>query len=243
MMMRSPSLIKIAVIIATLWVIFIYQQYLHTSTAPYDYRYAKPQFQAEFDPIRHVPICRDNVTRPTSSSTDAFVHLDGKIDETERSCQREFHRATDQRPDHVPGLTPDDYERSIAHVGNRYRIAAFVQKLIQSTAVSHNHQSPVTAVVCGGSITMGHGLEPQSSRYSDSLEMWMNEVYPTPLNNNDSNNTHPTTAFNPAAQSTYEYNYGDQYPDRHRVYFRGGHGANVRTSRVSPRVKHVARAH
>ena len=226
MIMRTPSLIKIGIIIVTVWVIFIYQQYLHTSIAPYVD--VKPQFPVPFDPIRHGHICQTS-----SSSNNDFVDLDGKNDETERSCRREFHRVTDQRPDHVSGLTPDDYERSIAHVGNRYRIAAFVQKLIGSSYHHHNNNanSPVTAVVCGGSITMGHGVEPQSARYSDALEVWMNEVYPTSRkNNHDISNTtnDQTTAFNPAEQSTYEYNYGDQYPDRHRVYFRGGHGANVR---------------
>ena len=73
-------------------------------------------------------------------------------------CQDEYNRATLGR---TPGLTMDDLERSRALIGNRYRLAQVAQKLQQP----HQEQQqpspdPVTVVVCGGSITLGHGVVP-----------------------------------------------------------------------------------
>jgi hypothetical protein len=234
--MKSPSLFKVAVIIVTVWIIFVYQQYLHTAT--YDHvQSAHYMNYAEFDPIRHIPLCRDNITT-TVLQTQRYV-LDGRSDdneETGRQCQRELDRVTVHMPDHVPGLTQEDYERSIAHVGNRYRLARFVQKLIQSTTTTMNTDSnstasdsntesnnnkAVTVVVCGGSITMGHGVEPQAGRYSDALEVWLNDAYPVAVETNSSTKDDKKPNIG-------DYNYRNDYPNRHRVYTRGGHGANVR---------------
>ena len=215
---KPPSLIKIAVIFLTAWIIFLYHQFLHTRTynsndATGTVRLALP---------RQIPMCRGNVTIPTTF----------KLDDKERRCRNEFNRVTEEMPDHLPGLTEEDYERSIAHVGNRYRIATFVQKLIQSSSTaSINRNKPVTVVVCGGSITMGHGVEPSWSRYAATLETWMNDAYPVAVDDyrTDSN----TTSFDAKEQTTLKYNFEDKYPNRHRTYFRGGHGANVR---VIPKV-------
>jgi hypothetical protein len=65
-------------------------------------------------------------------------------------CEAEYQRVTRDR---TKGLTKDDLERSRAHVGNRYRLAVLSQKLQQQV-------EPVTAVVCGGSISIGHGVVP-----------------------------------------------------------------------------------
>ena len=65
-------------------------------------------------------------------------------------CLAEYTRVTKDR---TPGLTKDDLERSRALVGNRHRLALLAHKLEQ-------RQQPVTAVVCGGSISLGHGVVP-----------------------------------------------------------------------------------
>ena len=66
------------------------------------------------------------------------------------ACQEEYDRATASR---TPGLTIDDLERSRALVGNRHRLANLAKTL-------GARDKPVTAVVCGGSITLGHGVVP-----------------------------------------------------------------------------------
>jgi hypothetical protein len=244
--MKSPSLYKVALIIVTAWILFIYQQYLHTTT--HYLKTSTDQNYMEFDPIRRIPLCLNNGTIRSKYQTERF-DLDRSKDDVvlESKCRKEFRQMTVGQPDHVPGLTSEDYERSIAHVGNRYRIAMFVQKLIQSTipivtdtnttsnssdsknymnsATQNNkNNKPVTVIVCGGSITMGHGVEPQSGRYSDALEGWLNTVYPVAIDKND-----PTTT---KAPNDAEYNYRNDYPNRHRVFMRGGHGANVRSDLV-----------
>ena len=239
--MKPPSLYKVAVIIVTIWIIFLYQQYLHTATH-YLKTTSQNQNYIDFDPMRRMPLCRDhNGTIRSNSRTERF-DLDHKRndDQLESSCRREFHRWTVDMPDHVRGLTSEDYERSIAHVGNRYRIATFVQKLILSTqpmtntitnsnssnlndAVSRTTSTPVTVIVCGGSITMGHGVEPQSGRYSDALETWLNAAYPVFVDDVDASDQSATKE----PFSDGSYNYRNDYPHRHRVYMRGGHGANV----------------
>ena len=242
--MKSPSLFKVAVVIVTVWIIFLYQQYLHT--ASYEHVKSSQYLKyGEFDPMRHTPICRDNITSQSKSQITQRIDLDtgSRIDDQDkgRQCRREFDRVTVDMPDHVPGLTEEDYERSIAHVGNRHRIAAFVQKLIQSTTTTTatstassnstdanniQNKKALTVVVCGGSITMGHGTEPQSARYSDTLEIWMNDAYPVAVEQNNSTAS-PNKDQNNNQLFNGNYNFRDDFPNRHRVYMRGGHGANV----------------
>ena len=235
---KPPSLFKVAVIIVTVWIIFLYQQYLHTATYNHGVSTQYLNHYGEFDPVRHVPLCRDNIT---TSKTQRYG-FDGRTSSDDQ-CRNELDRVTVHMPDHVPGLTEEDYERSMAHVGNRYRIATFVQKLIRSTKRSidnnettdststgtsnnnpNQNNKPVTVVVCGGSITMGHGVEPQSARYSDALEDWLNEAYPVAVDNSTN-----TKESNQPGRNDGNYNYSNEYPNRHRVFMRGGHGANVRT--------------
>lgn len=74
-------------------------------------------------------------------------------------------------------LTPEDLSRSRAWVGNEQRLANLVNKLQDHDDPSK--ASPITVVVCGGSITLGHGLErADENRYSHELEQWLNEFYP-----------------------------------------------------------------
>jgi hypothetical protein len=149
------------------------------------------------------------------------LSLNKDVDD-ESLCKREYHRvSTDMNEMHVsgndirvPGLSEEDYERSVAHVGNRFRLAHFVNKLIQSssrTVMGENHNlaaensGPVTVVVCGGSISLGHGVNPGVARYSNLLEGWLNLAYPIFKSNTSSN----------------------ENESRHRVYNRGSHGADV----------------
>jgi hypothetical protein len=135
-------------------------------------------------------------------------------------CRKEFHRITkDMNNFHVsgndariPGVTDEDLDRSVAHVGNRFRLAYFVNKLTRSSSssakadkhldVSDENADPVTVVVCGGSISLGHGVNPSLARYSDLLENWLNLAYPISA-------------------------YSNEYEPKHRVYNRGSHGADV----------------
>jgi hypothetical protein len=99
----------------------------------------------------------------------------GSLHSIDAQCQKEYRRITDDMTHlRVPGLSIDDYDRSVAHVGNRYRIAQVGKKLLQPSSTS----PPLTIVVCGGSITLGHGVTPVTSRYSDQLEVWINTAYP-----------------------------------------------------------------
>jgi hypothetical protein len=146
-----------------------------------------------------------------------------ETDEKASYCKKEYQRVTTDMVDRVPGLTYDDYERSIAHVGNRYRLSKFVKKLVRSSNITNKQKqqssdndsdaaNAVTVIVCGGSITMGHGVEPDTARYSDALEVWLNNAYPISdiQKGNDKKNSIQRTASL-----------------KHRVYNRGGHGANV----------------
>lgn len=133
---------------------------------------------------------------PKSMSSN--LHDDG----TYSTCQREYQRMMS----HVTtNLTTDDYDRSIAHVGNRYRLSRIIQQKLlpvildseSSSQQQFEQRQPLTIVVCGGSITLGHGITPVTSRYSNQLEAYLNKVFPTKKK-------------------------------QHTVYNRGSHGADVR---------------
>jgi hypothetical protein len=144
---------------------------------------------------RYVPNCPNFTVSDTTSKNEDDI------------CTKEFERITSDLSDiRVPGLTLDDFERSIAHVGNRYRLAQFTNKLIQSSSKSliginqsPKGGSPVSVVVCGGSISLGHGVTPNTARYSDQLEVWLNVAFPVSTNNSL----------------------------KHQVFNRGSHGADV----------------
>ena len=83
------------------------------------------------------------------------------------ACDTEYKRVTRGR---TPGITKDDLARSQAHLGNRFRLVE-VMKLLTA------RKRPVSIVVAGGSISLGHGVTPDSARYADRLESWMNQEY------------------------------------------------------------------
>ena len=121
------------------------------------------------------------------------------------TCQTEYQRIMSKV---TTNLTADDYDRSIAQVGNRYRLSRIIQQKLSFRETTPPQQQqrrgrePLTIVVCGGSITLGHGITPVTSRYSNQLETFLNTVYPT------------------------------KQQSAHTVYNRGSHGADVRISRI-----------
>ena len=97
------------------------------------------------------------------SAKGSFSHID--------NCRKEYEQANSNR---TRGLTSEDLEHSRALIGNRHRLAVLANKLVV-------RKRPVTAVVCGGSISLGHGLQDGGKRrYSHRLQEWLNAAYPLP---------------------------------------------------------------
>jgi hypothetical protein len=86
------------------------------------------------------PVCATTATSTADTSSSTRSDL----------CEAEYQRVARDR---TPGLTKDDLERSRALMGNRHRLAGLARKLQQRI-------EPVTAVICGGSISIGHGVVP-----------------------------------------------------------------------------------
>jgi hypothetical protein len=128
--------------------------------------------------------------------------LSTDLNETRNACTAEYQRVTASA---VPGLTPEDWERSVAYTGNRHRLALLSQKLA-------SRQEAVSVAICGGSITMGHGVHPITERYSDQLERQLNQLYP----------------LSATASTGTTTSQQDKDGPKHRVYNRGSHGADVR---------------
>lgn len=87
------------------------------------------------------------VRQDLSAIVDAGIDQGGTMVD---QCRAEYQRVTFNR---TRGLTLDDLERSRALIGNRHRLANLARTLQQ-------RNKPITGVVCGGSITLGHGVEP-----------------------------------------------------------------------------------
>lgn len=115
----------------------------------------------------------DSVTNPSEILARFHFKSEGES-ETAKSkdvsiCQAEYNRIVSQQ---TPGLTPQDLLRSRALIGNQYRLERVMKAL-------SSRERPVVAVVAGGSISLGHGLEnPNQNRYSNRLQTWMNDMYP-----------------------------------------------------------------
>jgi len=101
-------------------------------------------------------------------TSGGFPSLQRPLTTNATTCEQEYRRVTASR---TPGLTVEDLEHSRAYMGNRYRLGLFTEKL--------KARKKVNVIVCGGSITLGHGITPQTDRYSDQLEVWLNGMYPT----------------------------------------------------------------
>ena len=138
-------------------------------------------------------------------------------------CKIEYERVMSSTI--TQGLTEEDLLRSRAWIGNEERLVKFVNKLTKksiTTATTTTNESSggngggVNVVVCGGSITLGHGVEPAiTSRYSNKLEDWLNQMYPL-SSSSSSSLPHPRNQK------------GQQQPQpKHNVYNHGSHGADM----------------
>ncbi|CAB9531008.1 expressed unknown protein [Seminavis robusta] len=85
-----------------------------------------------------------------STTTTTTTGSMSKLGSGDDMCQKEYQRVTSNR---TKGITRDDLERSRALVGNRYRLAMLAKTLKE-------RKRPITGVVCGGSISLGHGVVP-----------------------------------------------------------------------------------
>jgi hypothetical protein len=109
-----------------------------------------------------------NSKAPKRSSTNLPRNDDTSQEDL---CWTEYQRVTQDR---TQGLTVENLRRSRAWIGNEHRL----QKVASSMATK-----PMTVLVAGGSISLGHGIFPNNMRYSDQLQVWLNENYP--LDGND----------------------------------------------------------
>ena len=98
----------------------------------------------------------------------AIKYTSSQMSSSASTCKNEFGRITAMQ---IPGLTSQDLRRSQAWIGNQYR-------LVETMSALSSRQRPVVAVIAGGSISLGHGVAPESLRYADRLESWMNDIYP-----------------------------------------------------------------
>jgi len=97
-------------------------------------------------------------------------------------CWTNYQKATSDR---LAGITDEDVLRSKTYFGNRYRLAVLANALGMDRAGSNSNNNnntvvgfakkPIQAVVCGGSISLGHGVKV---RYSDRLRDWLNDRFP-----------------------------------------------------------------
>jgi len=103
-------------------------------------------------------------------------------------CELEYNRLTSKQ---TPGLS-SVLRQSEAWIGNQYR-------LTQTMKALSSRQRPIVAVVAGGSISIGHGVQPDEARYADRIEDWMNEMYPLQNNKQGANNNQQHKVINVAA--------------------------------------------
>lgn len=95
------------------------------------------------------------------------VKVEKTVTPIESSCRKEYNRLIDGR---TPGITKIDLLRSQAWIGNQYR-------LHKAISILEERKRPVVAVVAGGSISLGHGVQ-KPNRYGEGLENWMNKKFP-----------------------------------------------------------------
>jgi hypothetical protein len=107
----------------------------------------------------------------TAAAPRRSTNLPRNDDTEEDLCWTEYQRVNQNR---TRGLTVENLRRSRAWIGNEHRL----QKVASSMPTK-----PMTVLVAGGSISLGHGIFPTKMRYSDQLELWLNEHYPLGGNN------------------------------------------------------------
>ena len=159
-----------------------------------------PRFRSRVATYAQSKTIQTNISSITYSDLETNKHAAS-------SCQTEYNRLTSKQ---TPGLTKQDLLRSRAWVGNQYRLAQTMKSL-------SSRDRPVVAVVAGGSISVGHGVTPQSVRYAERLEAWMNEMFP--LSEATNKNNHEADSGS-AKQSNYDNN-------QHKVVNVAAHGADM----------------
>jgi hypothetical protein len=183
-----------------------------------------------------LPLIQDCINHRQENNTSNSIHTTSSDDNTRSNidinnnpkCWSEYYRL---KQNQTIGLSYDDYERSCAYYGNRKRLSNFISKLASFSSNNNdastrrmNHTTlsstkiGVDVVICGGSITLGHGITPKSDRYMDRIGTWMNEYYPI---HPDYQNKNRTRSF----QSTQDQDV--QHIERHRIHSKGAHGADV----------------
>lgn len=111
------------------------------------------------------------VSRQSDSPKPAELSLENTKATPATLCEQEFRRLTLH---HQHNLTEEDFRRSRAWVGNEHRLAKVAGTLSA-------RRKPVSVVVYGGSISMGHGLADPKLKYLDEVEKWLNEYFPLPF--------------------------------------------------------------
>lgn len=116
------------------------------------------------------------------------------------SCHAEYNRITAMQ---TPGLTNQDLRRSQAWIGNQYRLSQMINALslrqrpvvavvaggsislgtytiafIYSPLLNFRFGNLLLNIIFELQQLVGHGVTPDSVRYADRFERWMNEIYP-----------------------------------------------------------------
>jgi hypothetical protein len=92
-----------------------------------------------------------------------------------------FTEYNDIKSNQTFGLIDEDYANSRAFHGSTRRLELLLEKL-------QSRQKPVTVVSHGGSISLGHGINPGSGLYSNAFVDWLNTYYPVFSESNTTSN-------------------------------------------------------
>ncbi len=114
-----------------------------------------------------IPLLR-HTTIPKSSLPPVTIRHEENYRGSIDPCMEEYKRLVSDR---TPGLTTEDMLRSRTYIGNRHRLATLASKF---------EVAPINAVVCGGSISLGHGVK---TTYANRLQEWLNGRFPVSSGN------------------------------------------------------------
>ena len=158
---------------------------------PYDYYYVDEQGQNAWSGQGH----RKTLIRMSQEEEENKVYTtrqqvqSPQEDNRNDVCQEKYHRRTSRG--RIP-LRREVLDRSQLYMGHRGRLAHVIHKL--------QYHQPIQVLVCGGSITLGHGVAtPEAARYAGQFETWLNDQYPV----------------------------SSSSQQQHSVLVRGAHGANT----------------
>ena len=158
---------------------------------PYDYYYVEEQELDAWSGQGH----RKTLIRMSQEEEENKVYTTRQQvqspfeDNRNDVCQEKYHRRTSRG--RIP-LRREVLDRSQLYMGHRGRLAHVIDKL--------QHHQPIQVLVCGGSITLGHGVAtPEAARYAGQFETWLKDHYPL----------------------------SSSSQQQHSVLVRGAHGANT----------------